>query len=76
MVSLFRDPKGENIFTGGDTDLTVSMNSRPKMSVVEGEHLNGLKVKQLETKIVQLQAELEQQKVYIRSLLFPAHACQ
>ena len=63
MVSLVKDPKGEKIFTGGDSDATGSMNSRPKISVLDGEQANGSKVKQLETKIVQLEAELKQQKV-------------
>ena len=64
MVNLIKDRKGEKIFTGRDTDLTTSMSSKPKrMSVVESMQANGSKMKQLETKIVQLEAELEQQKV-------------
>ena len=62
MVSLIKDPKGEKIFTGGGTDLTASMNIKPKMSVhvVDSEHPV---VKQLEAKIALLESELEQQKV-------------
>ena len=65
MVSLIKDPKGEKIFTGRDTDLTASMSSKPKMSVnvADSELANGSKVEQLETKIVQLETELQQQKV-------------
>ena len=63
MVSLVKDPNGENIFTQGDTTLTASMNSRRRIGVVDGEQADGSKVKQLETKIVQLEAELEHQKV-------------
>ena len=66
MVSLVKDPKGENIFSQGDTTISASMSvRRPKISVVDGEQADGSKVKQLETKIVQLEAELEQKKVHV-----------
>ena len=63
MVSLARDPEGENIFdrSGNITAAEISLSTRNVSVVDEAE----LKTKQLEAKVAQLEKKLQKVSLYI-----------
>ena len=64
MVSLARDPKGENIFDASSSSdpntAEISLSTR-KISVVDEAEL---KTKQLEAKVAQLEKELQKVPIF------------
>ncbi len=63
MVSLARDPKGENIFDRSSSDpnsAEISLSTR-KISVIDEAEL---KAKQLEAKVAQLEKELQKVPIF------------
>ena len=66
MVSLARDPKGENVFDKSSDITTAEISLSRKVSVVDEAEL---KIKQLEAKVAQLEKKkLELQKVSLFSV--------
>ncbi len=56
MVSLARDPKGENVFDKSSDITTAEISLSRKVSVVDEAEL---KIKQLEAKVAQLEKQLQ-----------------